>query len=230
METYEFNDAIQLTREQRSKVVQAMANGMIDLFHKSMTPNVCDKNIAMHGLLADATLVAIKKLCDKLDDAECSEVYTSLQTMAEASDRSKESLMLAIGLAFMAGSKYGGVEKLEEVPEELCTFQQYQETVHGKDVDVRGLELNGDNEFCIMAGTNGYHYTHNGHHDTETVLSFRDVCATDWEVEVLEDGYGRTRDVDFYFHGNSELHHLVHALDYILHHLKKQIEELSVRE
>lgn len=112
METYKFSDATQLTHEQRSKVVQAMANGMIELFDKAMHPNAREQNIAMHGLVADATLVAIKKLCDERDDAECIELFTSLQTMVESSAQSKESLMLAIGLAFMAGANYGEVEEI----------------------------------------------------------------------------------------------------------------------
>lgn len=112
METIEFSDATQLTREQRSKVVQAMANGMIEIFDKAMNPNVREQNIAMHGLVADASLVAIKKMTDERDDADCSELYTSLQTMAEASERSREALLLAIGLAFMAGANYGKVEEI----------------------------------------------------------------------------------------------------------------------
>lgn len=112
METYEFSDATQLTREQRSKVVQAMANGMIELFDKAMRPNVREQNIAMHVLVADASLVAIKKMSDDREDADCSELYTSLHTMFTTSDQSCEALLLAIGLAFMAGAQYGGVENV----------------------------------------------------------------------------------------------------------------------
>lgn len=112
METIEFSDATQLTREQRSKVVQAMANGMIELFYKAMHPNAREQNIAMHGLVADASLVAIKKMSDDREDEECSELYTSLHTMVTASSQSREALLLAIGLAFMAGANYGEVEEI----------------------------------------------------------------------------------------------------------------------
>lgn len=106
METYEFSDATALSHEERSKVVQIMAHEMTVLFDKSMTPNVRDKNIAMYDLVADASLVAIKKMTDDREDEECRELYTSLHIMATASSATREALFLAIGLAFMAGATY----------------------------------------------------------------------------------------------------------------------------